>query len=97
MLPRAYAQAYCTNGIPCHQPQRAKLLTRAVEHVGQQGQGVCLVQVSLGVGDSQQRLAARWIENRIGHAAQWSQRHLLAKHAEGFFGVNLVLTHPSRN
>ena len=52
MLPRAYAQAYCTSGIPCHQPQRAKPLTRAIEHVGQQRQGVGLVQVSSGAGDT---------------------------------------------
>lgn len=55
MLPRAYAQAYCTNGIPCHQPQSAKPLTRASEHVGQQGRTVGLVPVSSGVGDSQQK------------------------------------------
>lgn len=46
MLPRAYAQAYCTNGIPCHQPQSAKPLTRASEHMGQPGRAVGSVPVS---------------------------------------------------
>lgn len=59
MLPRAYAQAYCTKGIPCHQPQSAKPLTRAVEHMGQQGQGVSLVQVSSGVEDSKQKAGSQ--------------------------------------
>lgn len=66
MLPRAYAQAYCTNGIPCHQPQSAKPLTRAVEHVGQQGQGASLVQASSGVGDT----AEGWQPD--GWRAEWA-------------------------
>lgn len=96
MLPRAYAQAYCTNGIPCHQPQSAKPLTRAVEHVGQQGQAVCLAQVSSGAGDSAE--AGRQMDGEQNRAAaQRSQRHSLGKHSEGFAGGTLVLTRPSRN
>lgn len=54
MLPRAYAHTYCTNGIPCHQPYSAKPLSRAFEHMEQQGQAVGLVQVSSQLlGDSQ--------------------------------------------
>lgn len=59
MLPRAYARAYCTKGIPCHQPRSAKPLTRAVEHMGQQGQGVGSVQVSPGGGDSKQKAGSQ--------------------------------------
>lgn len=59
MLPRAYAQAYCTNGIPCHQPRSAKPLTRAFEHMGQQGWAVSLVSVSSGVGGSQQKTGSQ--------------------------------------
>lgn len=72
MLPRAYAQAYCTNGIPCHQPQSAKPLTRAVEHVGQQGQGACLVQVSSGVEDSEQMAGSQMDgeQNRAGSSVE---------------------------
>ena len=69
MLPRAYAQAYCTNGIPCHQPQSAKPLTRAIKHVGQQGQGASLVQASSGVGDT----AEGWQPD--GWRAEWGVQH----------------------
>ena len=55
--------------IPCHQPQSAKPLTRAIKHVGQQGQGASLVQASSGVGDT----AEGWQPD--GWRAEWGVQH----------------------
>lgn len=96
MLPGAYAQAYCTNGIPCHQPQGAKPLTSTAEHMGRQDKESARSRFAQEL-ETQQKAGSQMDGEQKRAGSPVEPRAFTRKTCDGLFGGNLVLAHPSRN